>query len=155
MVTNNKLQILAIALLLGLGIVFCGSGCSTLQIANPNNALPTASSAKQSFGEYQVRLQSHFGKGKTFQGPIDGPITVQTALERSGAVEEYRAMEITLMRVVKENGQPLKLPVIYRGSKKTVRPEQDYALHPNDVIVVTAKSNNPLDKFVNALSPTK
>ena len=80
---------------------------------------------------------------------------MQTALERSGAVEEYRAMEITLMRVVKENGQPLKLPVIYRGSKKTVRPEQDYALHPNDVIVVTAKSNNPLDKFVNALSPTK
>lgn len=138
--------------LFGFGIVFCGSGCSTLQVVNPNNALPATSGEKASQGAYQVQMQSNFGKNVAYQGVIDGPITVQTALERSGAIEKFRAMDITVMRVVKESGQPLKLPVIYSGSKKTVRPEQDYALHPNDVILVTAKSKNPLDKFVNALT---
>lgn len=153
MVTKSKLHLIPLAILFGLGIVFCGSGCSTLQIGNYGQTVPADTGTTNSAETYEVRMQGKFHKGVGYRGVIDGPITVQTALERSGAIEKFRAMDITVMRVVKESGKPLKLPVVYSGSKKTVRPEQDYALHPNDIIMVNAQTKNPLDKFVSSITP--
>lgn len=151
MVNKNNSFVLGSFILIGLGIVFCGSGCSTFSIVNPDRTIP-ATPTKESTGQYQVQMQGNFGKKIGFIGEIDGPVTVQTALDRSGAIEKFKNMDVTVLRVVKESGQPLKLPVDYQGSKKMVRPEQDYALHPNDVIVVSAQSKNALDKFVDTFS---
>ena len=101
---------------------------------------------------YQVEMSGSFKKASVFQGEIDGPITVQTALERSGAISKFRGMDIMIYRVVKETNRGLKLPVDYQYSEKAVVSHQDYALHPNDRIVVTSMSNNALDKFVDALT---
>ena len=81
------------------------------------------------------------GEPKTFDGYLQndsatGPVTVQTALEESGAVGRYRNMEITMYRRVSESGRLLKLPVSYVPRSDSVKVEQDYALHPGDRIVI-------------------
>ena len=134
--------------LFAIGMIVVVSGCSSISIMQ-NQALPTTDTpAAESFGEYEVLMKSNFGKPASFRGQIDGPITVQTVLERSGAISKFRGMEITLGRVVEESGFPLKLPVGYSGSKKQVTPEQNYSIHPNDQILITPKNNNPLERVL-------
>ena len=149
--SNQKLikSILQASTILALtGVLLASSGCSTIP-QTQKNILPAG--ASEPLGVYEVQMQSKFGKTSTAQGVIDGPITVQTVLERSGAIDKFRDMEVTIMRVVKENGQGLKLPVDYQAGKDAVRPEQDYAIHPNDRIVIQANTNNAIDKIVDSL----
>lgn len=136
------------------GILMTISGCAVFHPAVDPATIPAAPETKPIAGLYQVEMQTTFGKGKVYQGEIDGPITVQTVLERSGAIEKFRGMDIVLMRVVKESGVGLKMPVDYEIGDKSVRPEHDYAIHPNDRIIISSRSNNPLDKFVDAMGAT-
>ena len=135
-----------------IGAVLASSGCSTFPLGQ-NQPLPTgATQSQESLGVYEVHMKGGFSKESTSRGVIDGPITVQTVLERSGAIDKFRSMKITIMRVVKESGQGLKLPVDYQVSKKSVRPEQDYAIHPNDRIVIESKANSAIDRIVDSLA---
>ncbi len=95
---------------------------------------------------YYVEMHPVLGKPKVYTGVISKPTTVQEALEASGALKEYPAMLVDLHRRL-PNGASHKLPVEFKKGKQ-VKYEQDYALHPNDRIVVQAKSNSPLDKIV-------
>ena len=135
-----------------LGAVMASSGCSTIPLTQ-NADLPTAEAQSQAaHGVYEVVMKGSFSRESISRGVIDGPITVQEVLQRSGAIDKFRNMEITIMRVVKETGQGIKLPVDYQSGKKTVRTEQDYAIHPNDRIMIVSQSNNALDKIVDSLS---
>ena len=133
-----------------LSAVLASSGCSTFSLTQAQ-ALP-AGAAQKAQGVYEVHMKGGFSKETVSRGVIDGPITVQTVLERSGAIEKFRNMDITIMRVVKESGQGLKLPVDFQGGKDAVKPEQDYAIHPNDRIVIVSKSNSAIDKIVDSLA---
>lgn len=135
-----------------LSAVLASSGCSTFSLTQAQ-ALPAgAAQAQKAQGVYEVHMKGGFSKETVSRGVIDGPITVQTVLERSGAIEKFRNMDITIMRVVKESGQGLKLPVDFQGGKDAVKPEQDYAIHPNDRIVIVSKSNSAIDKIVDSLA---
>ena len=137
--------------LLGLSLV-ATSGCMGGLGLNGAN-VPTETVPKNSTGRYRVEMSGNFSKSGIFEGDIDGEITVQDALERSGATKKFRNMDIMVYRVVKENGRGLKMPVTYKGRTKSVLPEQDYAIHPNDRIVIEARSNNAIDKIVDSLNP--
>ena len=103
-------------------------------------------------GTYEVQIMGAMGKVNAFEGDIDGPITIQTVLERSGATKKFRNVDVTLVRKVKESGRELRLPCDYQTRSKRVLPEQDYAIHPGDVIFIQASTRNPLDKIVDAIS---
>ena len=140
-------RILVAALFVGL--FSCLSGCSTLSILNDSSQTPIAA---PSAGTYQVKLMGGgFSKDSVYQGTLDGPLTVQTALERSGAIKKFRNMEITVLRVVEETGRGLKMSITYKPAKKSVSPEQDYAIFPNDRILVKEVSNSMLDKMVDSV----
>ena len=106
----------------------------------------------ESSGSFFVEMRPVFGKPIVYEGQLDGPLTVQNALDRSGATEKFRGMQIGLFRVVKETGRNLKLPVSYTFRTKQVAAAQDYALHPGDRILIEAKSNSPLDKVMDSLN---
>ncbi len=113
--------------------------------------LPADAPVEKSAGKYVVELRAMMQKPVVYEGELDGPVTVQTALDRSGATKKFRNMEITILRVVAETGRGLKMPVKYSPAKKMVTPEQDYAILPNDRIVVEPSANNTLAKMVNSL----
>ncbi len=115
-----------------------------------NKSVPTTND--NSVGKYRVEMSGGFGGGSVYDGTLDGPHTVQTALERSGAIKKYRNMNVTIWRVIEETGQPLKMATRYEPRKKAITPDQDYALMPGDRIVVEMASNSFIDKMVDSAS---
>ena len=117
------------------------TGCSTLPFSSAANVI--VDDAPIAAGQYQLKMESAFGGAKTYKGNIDGPITIQTALERSGAIKKYRNMNVDLFRKVEGAYQPLKMSAIYDAGEKMVRPETDYGLRAGDSILVSPKSEAP------------
>ena len=126
-------------------ILFLGSltsGCATLTSLN-RAELPTPNpSASQ--GSFTVSMETDFGGAKTYTGSIDDSMTISRALEISGAAKKYRVPEITILRRVEESGRGLRMDVDYDTKNKRIKPEQNYAIHPGDRIVVRAKKTSPL-----------
>ena len=148
---------LRFTLLLFLGLTaFSSVGCVMSQggsVAAPEAQIPVENAEPTNSERYRVEMSGGFSAGEIYEGEIDGSLFVQDALERSGACDRYKAMDITVYRVVKESGKGLKLPVEYESDGKSVMQNQNYALHPNDRIVVTNRSKNVIDKFIDSLNP--
>ena len=127
------------------------TGCSSLSMNR--QSLPTGN-ADNGAGSYTVQLHKEFGASKSYTGQIDDSTTVQKALEDSGATSQFRSMEVDVMRKVAESGRVLKMPVEYQPRSKTVAPEQDYAIHAGDQIVVRPKSNSGFDNIIKTVFGT-
>ena len=127
------------------------TGCSTLPFSSAANAI--VDEAPVNAGQYQLRMESAFGGAKNFKGDIDGPLTIQTALERSGAIKKFRNMNVDLFRKVEGAYQPLKMSAVYDAGQKRVRPETDYGLRAGDSILVSPKSEaSTLSKMMGTFS---
>ncbi|MDA7903358.1 hypothetical protein N9B31_06815 [Mariniblastus sp.] len=148
---------LRFSLLLFAGLTTMSStGCVISQggsVAETEAQIPVDNTDTTTAETYRVEMSGGFSNVEFYEGQIDGPMFVQDALERSGATERYRAMDILVYRVVKESGRGLKLPVEYESGGKMVMQNQNYALHPNDRIVVTNRSLNAIDKIIDSLNP--
>ena len=141
-----------VASLVLLSVVFvCQTGCSTFSSLT-NKEVPTESQTAESAGTFIVEMRGFVQKPKIYEGLLEGPITVQAVLEEFKVTEKYKNMEITVLRVVEDTGRGLKLPVKYHPRKKSVSPEQDYAILPNDRIVIEPSSNSTLAKMVNSMN---
>lgn len=154
---NTLKSALHFSLLLFIGLTTVSSvGCAISQNGSvtPSEAqIPVENTDSNTAEMYRVEMSGGFSASEIYEGQIDGPLFVQDALERSGATERYRSMDILIYRIVKDSGKGLKLPVEYESSSKTVTHNQNYALHPNDRIVVTQRSQNLIDKFIDSVNP--
>ena len=126
------------------------SGCNTLQF-NPGTD-PVEPNAETTGQQYQIQLIPQFGRDTVSQHAIEPGMTVQSALENSGAIDRFRAMEITLSRLVKDSGRVLRMPVSYDVRSQSVIPSQDYALHPGDTISVKAVTAGSFDKLIDSVT---
>ncbi len=111
--------------------------------------------ASGSQAQYLVDMQMSYGGSKKFKGNVGRGTTVQSALEASGAMKKFRSMDVVVMRNLEGTHQPLQMTCQYNPSKKTVRPETDYALQHGDRIVVTPKSENQLLKMFGTFAEAK
>jgi len=142
--TLQRIQI-ALSFVFVAGLMVITTGCSSLPLASTAGNIVGSPAASQ--GQYQVKME-FFSGSKMFQGDINGPVTIQDALESSGAIKKFRNMEIDLFRQVEGAYQPLKMAALYDASKKRVRPETNYGLRAGDSIRVRTKSENPLSKVM-------
>ena len=149
--SENRNPSLVTSLML-LAILFvCQTGCTTLNTLGKKE-VPTDSQPADPAGTFIVEMRGVMSKPKVYEGMLDGPVTVQAVLEEFGATKKYKNMEITVLRIVEETGRGLKLPVKYNVRKKSVSPEQDYAILPKDRIVIEPSSGSTLAKMVNSMS---
>ncbi len=125
------------------------SGCASLPTLGDRDAIAPESQASENPPEFFVEMHPLFSKPKVYRGVIEAPITIQEALDLSNASKLVRAPEVDVYRQL-PNGGTLKLPVEF-NKKKRVKYEQDYALHPNDRIIVRSKPQSPLDKIANSV----
>lgn len=128
------------------------SGCSTLtnlKVEPPVTPVPEQAAN----GMFMVDFVPLVGKRTSFKGQIRNNMTVQDALEESEALKQIRNAKVTVFRIVRGSGKPLKLPVNLMRGKRQVKFEEDYALHPGDRIVVEARGANGLDKVIENLFP--
>ena len=99
-------------------------------------------------GQYQMQLIPSRGQPSVEKINITGPLTVQDALEASGATKKFRGMKISLGRIVKDKSELLKLPVEYQMRSKSVRDEQNYQILPGDTITVSPLKSDTIDKLI-------
>ena len=146
-----KSNLLAGLGMFGVAIMMCG--CSTLGSLNSAN-VPAAPAINEAGELYLVEMQTPRGARTQFKGQIQkSPITtIQTALEESGAVENFQDMEITVYRKVPGSGSSLKMPVEYKPANDAVDFRQDYALHHGDRIVIKPKSGGAMGQLLDSLT---
>jgi hypothetical protein len=115
------------------------TGCASFANSGSNGRLreehPPGTNQK-----YTVEMANMMGRATVFEGIYEENMTVQTALERSGAIRRYRNMDVSIERTVAETGMPLRMVVQYWPAKRSVSPEQDYAILPGDRVVVAPAS---------------
>ena len=156
MKTLNMTRCVAIAAILMLA---ASTGCSTFGPMSADRDLPTANSpVGAENGGYSVYMDGMKNRDP-FHGMVsrdmNNPTTVQMALQQSGAIKNFKGMHIDVVRTVAESGQQLKMPVEYVIREKAVRMEQDYTLHPGDVIMIRAKSSTAMDQMLDSIGITQ
>ncbi len=129
------------------------SGCMTLKPMTTSKAIVAEDESQSANGMYKVDMVPLVGKRTSFQGQIRNNMTVQNALEESGALKKIRNAKITCYRIVQGTGRPLTLPVNLQSGKRLVRFEEDYSLHSGDRIVIEAKNSTGLDQVFESLFP--
>lgn len=138
------------ALMLVAVLLAISTGCTALPLGMVNQTDKTNMPPDQ-FNrpreEFLVEMHRDFGSPKQYVGELSGDLTVEQVLHESGASNRYRGMQVDIFRKI-DNGQVLHLPVNYEGRSKTVLPEQNYAIHAGDRVVVRPKSGNPLEKVL-------
>jgi hypothetical protein len=128
-------------------VISCG-GCAALAPGhNDAEALADPDAPR-----YEVIFASS-GEPEVFEGVIKGPMTVQDALEESGATRRYRHLMVDLARAVPEKDHVLKLPIQWNHEERHVMEEQNYALHPGDELLVRRDTSGPLSAVLDTLSP--
>ena len=118
------------------------TGCSTLDTAS-NSAPPITGETENVAinGMYAVNVFPAFsGEPTSFKAKIRGNMTVQNALEESGAIKSARNAEIKLHRIVQGTGRIVKMPVEMQTNGSSVSFQHDYALHSGDRLVVRGKT---------------
>ena len=143
-------------ILRALTVVFActiSTGCQSFEFGTASVNETTAPVASANVrGQYQIQLIPSRGKPTVEKVDITGPVTVQDALEASGAIGKFGPMKITLRRIIKEKGTLLPLPVDYDVRSKTVLDGQNYNLLPGDTLIVSPKESKVWEKLVESLT---
>ncbi len=94
-----------------------------------------------------------WGTGVDVRGEYKQDMRIDDVLEEHDLKRKFKNMDIQIIRRVPESGQFVKMPVIYKAADRAVKPEQDYAIHPNDQIIVKQVINTMLDRFIDQIAP--
>lgn len=137
---------------LSLSGVFCllllltSTGCMLFQpgkSANDSNLLPQGTGKS-----YTVLLKG--SKPQTHE--ITEGMTVQNVIDATGAQRKFGKMEIVVKRQLPGKQIRHRLNVDYDPKKKRVPYDQDYTVHPNDIILIAPDTSTQIDKAFDALS---
>lgn len=106
--------------------------------------------AQPSGQKFYVEFREDGRKPTLLAMPLTDVTYVQQALEQSGAIKKFRRAKIELYRQLPQGGGH-KLPVEFDRNNRRVPPGSDYALHPDDRIVVTEDNSTVLDDMLDRL----
>lgn len=85
------------------------------------------------------------GKVKVVDVPLEPGMTIQDALEKTGAHKKFRRSFIDLQRTPK-GGLPHKMAIEFKSGQ--ISHASNYDLHPNDRIIVTEDTSTIVDDMI-------
>lgn len=100
--------------------------------------------------KYQVEFREKGKQPQLAQLALPDVLYVQQALEQSGALGRFRRMKIEIYRHLPDGGGH-RLDIPFDRAKRRVPPAGDYAIHPNDRIVVTEDTSTVVDDMLESL----
>lgn len=101
----------------------------------------------------QVVIDSQWGDPQRLEIPITERMTVQDVLAEADAIRRFGKIEVEVHRVSRQSRRMMKLPVNYETRERRVSYEQNYAILPNDRIVVRHAESSPLDSILGGMMP--
>jgi hypothetical protein len=120
------------------------AGCATLKTGLKSAPAPTET--------YVVRSPGNLlGSGVRTETWHEN-LTIQGVLDESGMASRHRDFDIDILRRSNTGPGMVKMPIQFDPAKNRVKYETDYAIYPNDEIVIRPKAHNPLDDIARSLS---
>ena len=136
----------------GISCIMCSGCVTTGSLDGDLNGLTQADETQDIFVlEYRGKRTS----GEMKKYPLAGHVTVQQALEQAGLTKKLATCDLTLIRTVPgtQRRHKMKLDYVQRG--RQVSPEHNYALHPNDHLVIAHASQNPIEAMLPGVLTSK
>ena len=115
----------------------------------PSNEADTTLTAERASCYVEIRAVGK--EPKRIRMSLKEATHVQKVLEQTGLVKEFRNMDINLSRKL-DDGTRHKLEVHYDAKRKQVVSAFDYALHPDDLLVVRQDSSTSFDEMLKKLA---
>lgn len=100
--------------------------------------------------KFYLELRADGRKPELVAMPLSGAMFIQQALDESGVSRRFGRMKIELYRKLSGGGGH-KLDIAYDRAKHQVPAGSDYAIHPNDRIIVTEDTSNMFDDMLSSL----
>lgn len=142
----------SIALMFLIGLLIAANGCANL---TPSAALPfinqgTAEAEPAPTATCWVEMRPVSGKAKKIQLPITQDMRVDQVLDDSRV--SFRQMDVFILRQSPEDpNQHVKLEIRFDRDTGQVKWDTDYAIHPDDRIIVKEETLTVFDEAYNAL----
>jgi hypothetical protein len=132
------------------------SGCQTMNaeltsMFGDEPAIAAAPPPPADAPKFYVEFRDDGKKPVLVAIPLTDVVYIQQALEQTNAFKRYRRSKIELYRQLPQGGGH-KLPIEFNRAERKVPSGSDYALHPNDRLVVTEDPSNMIDDMMNSLS---
>ena len=127
------------------------AGCTAMHTM-AENSIPLATDP-QTAGTPSISMEIRAAgkKPRIETVTLDGSMTVQQSLEKTNLTKAFRRMDIQILRMAGD--QRLKMDVKYEHNQAQVDPLYDYALHPNDHVIVREVTKTTLDDMMESLGP--
>jgi hypothetical protein len=120
--------------------VIVQSGCTMIAMSK-RNEMPLGGNNVDAPASFVIEVATPYAKPTIHKETLTKNLTVQGALESAGLLKRFRNMQVTVYRVVPENGQLLKMGCEFQPGKRLIKYEQDYGVLPGDRIVIEPKSS--------------
>ena len=155
MKTIFKLPVRRSMVFLACGWFICTMSIGCAVTGSQDRNLSELTQSEESRGIYVMEYQGNKSSGEMKEYPLVGDITVQQALEKAGMIKKVSTCELTLIRTVPGTQRRHKMKLEFLSRSRQVTPEHNYALHPNDHLVIAHVSQNPLEAMLPGVLTTK
>lgn len=151
----------AVVLSVALAAACCSLGCTTMDLTRLTEGGAFGTKPPQNAavapGSPMVAVEFHSASSKVqvVNVPLEEGMTVQDLVAKTKAGKHFRRVDIDLMRVHQQSGEPHKMTIAYDNGKDRVSHSTNYALYPNDRLKVVQNPDTALDDMVNAVMGTK
>ncbi len=154
------LRNVSLSSLLLLCIAFSLTGCTTLDPSRMTGMFGTAAKEppppQPSGPTIVVEFHSpESSKVEVKKLPLTDGMTIQDAVDQLRAGKHFRRCHIDLMRTAPQSTEPHKMEIAWDNGKHRVAFSTNYALYPNDRIMIIEDTETVLDDMVNTLMGNK
>lgn len=101
----------------------------------------------------QVVLKTKHDKTKQYTLPLTEQMSLQNALEQTGAIRKFKDMDIKVYRVTPQSkGQVVPMQAEYDPAKNCVPVLHDMALHADDKVLLQEVDQSQMDLLLQKLT---
>ena len=131
-----RYRLLQLAAICSLPLLAASTGCAPLSLAPADPIGQAAVAPPANAPTFVVKMQESGAEPRTKQLPLTEPLTVQQLLEKTGAINQFGRMKITVARHVAGRREPLKLDVEFRRGPRRVAEHENYTILPGDQVTI-------------------
>lgn len=147
-----------------LSVALLATGCTgnpfkSSSLTTTDDALASAAAEQDSGNagdvqapKYRVTIFATGAKPAPRDMVFSGGLTLNDAIDRSGARDQFGRMKVDLIRTGKE-GVRHKLEVKLNSGGNRIEPLYDYAVRPGDHIMITQDNTTDLSRMMDELNP--
>jgi hypothetical protein len=136
-------------------VVAAGSGCSALpkfsDMLAEDKSPPPSDAIPPDQATIKLQVSQKDDEVQRVRIPLRNGALVGDILVKAGLTKKFADMDITVLRSLPD-GKQIKLEIRYDRGKRQVEPSYNYALLPDDLIVVNEISRSMLDDVLDHLS---